>query len=110
VPGNRCLDRISESSRDVLTRIEWQSWDTLQSKCDEYSHATVHYITLYKYSLLIQIRAFSSDGCTTWVRRYCNISKGFDAYCTTSTSRYVLVRTVNLTSQMTRLSEVSNAE
>jgi hypothetical protein len=62
------------------------------------------------YSLLIPIRAFPSDGRTTWVRRYCNISKGFDAYCTTITSRYVHVRTVNLTSQMTRLSEVSDAE
>jgi hypothetical protein len=54
------------------------------------------------YSLLIQTRAFPSEGRTTWVRRYCNISKGSNAYCTTSTSRYVQVRTVSLTSQMTR--------
>jgi hypothetical protein len=46
----------------------------------------------------------------TWVRRYCNIHKGVDAYSTTSTSRYVHVRTVNLTSHMTRLSEFSDAE
>jgi hypothetical protein len=60
------------------------------------------------YLLLIPIRAFPLDGRTTWVRRYCNIHKGFDAYCTTITSRYVHVRTVNLTSQKTRLSEVSD--
>jgi hypothetical protein len=35
------------------------------SYCDEYSHATVHFRTLYKYSLLISIRAFPSDGRTT---------------------------------------------
>jgi hypothetical protein len=67
-------------------------------------------MTLYIYSLLNPIRAFPSDGRTTWVRRYCNIHKGFDAYCTTNTSWYVQVRTFNLTSHMTRLSEFSNAE
>jgi hypothetical protein len=82
----------------------------LTSGCDEYNHATIHYRTLYMYSLLISIRDFPSDGRSTWVRRYCNISKGSDAYCTTSNSRYVKVRTLNLTSQMTRLSEVSNAK
>jgi hypothetical protein len=40
------------------------------------------------YSLLVLIRAFPSEGRTTWVRRYCNTSKGR--------------RTANLTSQMTR--------
>jgi hypothetical protein len=82
---------------------------SLLNRCDEYSHATVHCRTLYRYSLLIPIRAFPSDGGTTWVRRYCNIHKGSDAYCTTNTSWYVQVRTLNLTSQMTRLSEFSNA-
>jgi hypothetical protein len=46
---------------------------------DEYSLATVHCMTLYRYSLLIPIRAIPSDGRThvgTWVRRYCNIHKG----------------------------------
>jgi hypothetical protein len=70
--------------------------------CDKYSHATVHYKTLYMYSLQIPIRTFPSEGRTTWVRRYCNISKGFDAYCTAITSQYVLIRTMNLISQMTR--------
>jgi hypothetical protein len=79
-------------------------------ECDEYIHATIHCMTLYMYSLLIPIRGFPSDGRTTWVRRYCNISKGHDAYCMTSTSGYVHVRTVNLTSQMTRLSEFFNVE
>jgi hypothetical protein len=77
--------------------------------CDEYSPVTLHYMTLYMYSLLNPIRTFPSDGCKTWVRRYFNIHKGFDAYCTTNTSWYVQVRTVNLISQMTRLSEVSDA-
>jgi hypothetical protein len=54
------------------------------------------------YSLLIPIRAFPSEGRTTWVRRYWNISKGSDAYCTASTSRDVHVRTDNLTSHTTR--------
>jgi hypothetical protein len=54
------------------------------------------------YSLLISIRAFPSEGRTTWVRRYCNISKGSHAYYTTSTSWYVQVRTINLASHMTR--------
>jgi hypothetical protein len=76
--------------------------------CDEYSHATLHCRPLYMYSLLILIRAFPSDGRTRWVRR--NISKGSDAYCTTRSCRYVHARTVNLISQMTRLSEVSDAE
>jgi hypothetical protein len=67
---------------------------------DEYSLATVHYMTLYMYSLLIPIRAFPSEGRTTWVSRYSNISKGSDAYYTTITSRYVHVRTFHLTSQM----------
>jgi hypothetical protein len=62
------------------------------------------------FSLLIPIRAFPSNGRTTWVRHYCNIHMGFDAYCTTNTSWYVHVRTVNLTSEMTRLSEFSDAE
>jgi hypothetical protein len=62
------------------------------------------------YSLLIPIRAFPLDGRTTWVRRYCNIYKGTDAYSTTNTYWYVQVRTINLTSQMTRLSEFSDAE
>jgi hypothetical protein len=79
-------------------------------RCDEYCHATLHCMTLYMYSLLIPIRAFPSDARTTWVRRYYNIHKGYDAYCTTITSWYVQVRTYNLTSQKTRLSEVSNAE
>jgi hypothetical protein len=34
----------------------------LTGLCDEYSHATLHYMTLYKYSLLIPIRAFPTDG------------------------------------------------
>jgi hypothetical protein len=79
-------------------------------ECDEYSHATVHCGTLYMYSLVIPIRVFPSDGRTTWVHRYCNIQRGSDAYCTTITSRYVQVRTFNLTSQKTRLSEVSDTE
>jgi hypothetical protein len=62
------------------------------------------------YSLLIPIRAFPSDGRTTWVRHYRNISKGSNAYSMTIISRYVQVRTVNLTSRKTRLSEVSDAE
>jgi hypothetical protein len=77
--------------------------------CVEYSHVTVHYMTLYIYSLLNAIRALPSDERTTWVRRHCNIRKGSDAYCTTNTSWYVQVRTFSLTSQMTRLSEVSDA-
>jgi hypothetical protein len=55
--------------------------------------------TLYKYSLLTTIRAFPSEGRTTWVRRYC---KGSYAYCTTTISQYVQVSTINLTGQMTR--------
>jgi hypothetical protein len=82
----------------------------IPSLSDEYSSATVHYMALYMYSLLIPIRAFPSDGRTTWVRHYCNIHKGSDAHCTTSTSRYGQVRRVNLTSQMTRQSEVSYAK
>jgi hypothetical protein len=62
------------------------------------------------YSLLILIRAFHRTDVQTWVRRYYNIHKGANAYCTTITSRYVHVRTVNLTSQMTRLSKFSDAE
>jgi hypothetical protein len=80
------------------------------ASCDEYSHATVHCMTLYMYSLLIPILDFPSDGRTTWVRRYCNIQKGFDAYSTTNTLWYVQVRTVNLTSEMTRLSKFYDAE
>jgi hypothetical protein len=79
-------------------------------ECDEYSHVTIHYMTLHMYSLLIPIRAFPSEGRTTYVRRYYNIRKGSDAYYTTNTSWYVQVSTINQTSQMTRLSEVSNAE
>jgi hypothetical protein len=59
-------------------------------------------MTFYIYSLLIPIRAFPSEGRITWVLRYFNISKGSYAYCTTSTSRYVHVRTIHLTSQTTR--------
>jgi hypothetical protein len=72
------------------------------TKCDEYNPATVHCRKMYKYSLLIIIRTFPSEGRTTSVRCNCNISKGSDAYSTTNTSRCVQVRTVNLTSQMTR--------
>jgi hypothetical protein len=43
-----------------------------QTSCDEYNHAKVHCMTLYKYSLLIPIRAFPSEGRTTWVGRYPN--------------------------------------
>jgi hypothetical protein len=38
-------------------------------------HATVHCMILYMYSFLIIIRAFSSEGRTTWVRRYRNIAR-----------------------------------
>jgi hypothetical protein len=51
----------------------------LDVKCDEYSLATVHYMTLCKYSLRIPIRAFSQDGrilVGTSLRHYC---KGADA-------------------------------
>jgi hypothetical protein len=47
----------------------------LARKCDEYSNATVHYIKLYKYSLLNPIRAFPSEGRTSWVRQYCNLAR-----------------------------------
>jgi hypothetical protein len=77
-------------------------------ECDEYNPVTVHYKTLYIYSLLNPIRDFPWDRRTTWVRRYYNIHKGADVYCTTNTSSYVHVRTNNLTSQVTRLSEVSD--
>jgi hypothetical protein len=43
---------------------------------DEYSHAIVHCSTLHMYSLLILIRDFPSEGRTTWVRRYCNLTRG----------------------------------
>jgi hypothetical protein len=32
-------------------------------------------MTLYIYSLLIPIRAFPSEGRTTWVRRYSNLAR-----------------------------------
>jgi hypothetical protein len=41
--------------------------------CDEYILATVHCMTLYIYSLLYPIRAFPSEGRTSWVRRYCSL-------------------------------------
>jgi hypothetical protein len=44
----------------------WRQW------CDKYSPLTIHYMTLYMYSLLIPVRAFPSEGRRTWVRRYCN--------------------------------------
>jgi hypothetical protein len=44
-------------------------------ECDEYSPATIHYMTLYMYSLLIPIRDFPSEGRTTWVRRYCKLAR-----------------------------------
>jgi hypothetical protein len=94
---------VSELSRRA-------SWSYHRLFYDEYRPTTVHCSTWYMCSLLIPIRAFPSDGRTTWVRRNCNIHKGSYAYCTTSTSRYAHVRTVNLTSHMTRLSEVSDAE
>jgi hypothetical protein len=45
------------------------------SSCDEYSHATVHCMTLYMYSLRISIRAFPQDGrifVGTSLLQYCN--------------------------------------
>jgi hypothetical protein len=77
------------------------------------------------YSLLNTIRAFPSEGRgymgTSLLHGYnmdtslqhgyakynmgtslLQISKGSDAYCTTSTFRYVHVRRVSLTSEMTR--------
>jgi hypothetical protein len=43
--------------------------------CDECNLVKVHYGTLYMYLLLIPVRAFPSEGCTTWVRRYCNLAR-----------------------------------
>jgi hypothetical protein len=43
--------------------------------CDEYNHVTVHRMTLYMYSLLNPIRAFPSEGRTSWVRRYRNLAR-----------------------------------
>jgi hypothetical protein len=65
----------------------------------EYSHVTVHYKTLYKYSLLLQFVLFHrKDVLRGWLRRYCKSSKGTYAYCTTSTSHYVHVCTFNFSS------------
>jgi hypothetical protein len=78
--------------------------------CDEYSHATIRYMTLYMYSLLVPIRDSYSAGTSPP-----QLNKGFDAYCTISTSRYAQVRIVKLTNHTTRrtrspmLNEVSNA-
>jgi hypothetical protein len=61
-------------------------------------------MTLYKYSLLIPIRAFPSEGRTAWVRRYCNLAMRVlrRIVLPINTSMYVQVRKVNLTSQITR--------
>jgi hypothetical protein len=45
------------------------------AQCDEYNPATIHCTALYKYSILILIRAFPSEGRTTWVRRYRDIAR-----------------------------------
>jgi hypothetical protein len=100
--GRRPVRVMREGVRPISRTKQFGSAIHELQRRDEYSHATIHCKTLYKYSLLILIRAFPSEGRTTWVRRYCNISKGSNAYCTTCTSRYVLVRTVNLTCEMTR--------
>jgi hypothetical protein len=43
--------------------------------CDECDPATIHRKTVYMYSLLFPIRAFPSEGRTSWVRRYCNLAR-----------------------------------
>jgi hypothetical protein len=48
-------------------------------ECDEYNPATVHCRTLYMYSLLIPIRAFSSDGRTHMGTSLLQYSLGADA-------------------------------
>jgi hypothetical protein len=48
---------------------------TSTTRCDKYSHATLHCRTFYMYSLRILIRAFPSEGRTAWVRRYCNLAR-----------------------------------
>jgi hypothetical protein len=55
---------------------------------------------------IVQVLVTNSNSCFSIGRTYnvgtlrLQFSKGFDAYCTTSTSRYVHVRTRNLASQM----------
>jgi hypothetical protein len=57
---------------------------------------------------IVHVLVTNSNSCFSIGRTYnvgtslLQISEGFDAYCTTSTSRYVHVRTINLTSEMTR--------
>jgi hypothetical protein len=74
------------------------------ARYDEYNLVTVHCRTSYKYSLLISIRAFPSEGRITWVRRYRNIARvlmrtvlpippGTYMYAKVSTSRYVTSQT-----------------
>jgi hypothetical protein len=74
----------------------------LHRRCDEYNHVKVHYIKLYKYSLLNTIRAFPSEGRTTWVRRYNNLASFLMRTLLPVPPGTHKVRTLNPTNQMTR--------
>jgi hypothetical protein len=82
---------------------------------DEYNPATLRYMTLYNHSLLSPIRASIGGACIVGTSLL-QLSDGYDAYCTTSTSSYAQIRKTNLTSQTTHrtrfpiLNEVPNAE
>jgi hypothetical protein len=57
-------------------RVINKCWEAMYGGlCDEYNHATVHCMTLFMHSLLITIRAFTSEGRTTWVCRYYNLAR-----------------------------------
>jgi hypothetical protein len=53
----------------------WRRWQgarhvECRHHCDECIYTKVHCMTLYMYSFLIPIRAFLTEGRTSWVRRY----------------------------------------
>jgi hypothetical protein len=59
--------RVDDKSPHQISLYSWghDSYTALgASVCDEYSPTTVHCRTFYMYSLLIPIRAFSTDGRT----------------------------------------------
>jgi hypothetical protein len=76
-------------------------------ECDEYCHATtVHYMK-------VQVLVTNFNQCFSIGRTYnvgtsvLQFSKGSNAYSITNTSRYVQVRTFNLTSETTRQTRFS---
>jgi hypothetical protein len=93
---------------DALLRItlHHRRRTTGMSRCDEYTQCDECNITLQYDIVQVLVTSYNSCFSIRWTYNVgtslLQFSEGYDAHCTTNTSRYIQVRTVNLSIQTMR--------